>query len=62
MNNCPCCSSNMLRHIRESQVYWYCSTCKQEMPNLADWAKISTILESFRNHSDRVPDHPINIS
>ncbi|WP_071809972.1 hypothetical protein [Lyngbya aestuarii] len=55
MNNCPCCSTNMLRHIRHSQVYWYCSNCKQEMPNLSDCVKISTILNRFRTHSCQIP-------
>lgn len=45
----------MLRHIRQSQVYWYCSNCKQEMPNLADWMKITAILDNFRSHSCQMP-------
>lgn len=23
----------MLRHIRSNQIYWYCPSCHQEMPN-----------------------------
>uniref|UniRef100_A0A7C3PFT0 Uncharacterized protein n=1 Tax=Oscillatoriales cyanobacterium SpSt-418 TaxID=2282169 RepID=A0A7C3PFT0_9CYAN len=34
MNDCPCCKGNLLRHIRNSGVYWFCPTCRQEMPNL----------------------------
>ena len=34
MNNCPCCSAVMLRHIRHKKIYWYCSYCHQEMPNI----------------------------
>ena len=30
---CPCCSSTLLRHIRHTGVYWYCSRCHQEMPD-----------------------------
>ncbi|WP_204106628.1 MULTISPECIES: hypothetical protein [Spirulina sp. CCY15215] len=40
MNNqnicCPCCSSTLLRHARSTGMYWYCSNCHQEMPNLSD--------------------------
>lgn len=35
MNDCPCCSSSMLRHIDHNRVYWYCSHCHQEMPNFS---------------------------
>ncbi len=54
MNNCPCCSTQMLRHSRNSQIYWYCLHCKQEMPNLIDRLKKRTILNSFREHSCKV--------
>jgi len=30
--NCPCCSYPLLRHIRSTGMYWYCSHCHQEMP------------------------------
>ena len=33
MTNCPCCSDNMLRHIRGNQVYFFCPSCWQEMPH-----------------------------
>ncbi|MEA5464779.1 hypothetical protein [Leptothoe sp. PORK10 BA2] len=32
MNNCLCCNNSLLRHIRHSNIYWYCSTCRQDMP------------------------------
>ncbi|MBF2050449.1 MAG: hypothetical protein EDM05_57005 [Leptolyngbya sp. IPPAS B-1204] len=32
MPTCPCCSDNLLRHVRDSRVYWFCLTCHQEMP------------------------------
>ncbi|OKH54853.1 hypothetical protein NIES2130_27815 [Scytonema sp. HK-05] len=32
MNNCPCCSSPLLRHIRHQEVYWFCRSCWQAMP------------------------------
>ncbi|VXD23085.1 hypothetical protein PL8927_760272 [Planktothrix serta PCC 8927] len=34
MNTCPCCSSPMLRHARQHQVYWFCRSCWEEMPLL----------------------------
>ena len=30
--NCPCCSYPLLKHIRSTGTYWYCSHCHQEMP------------------------------
>ena len=32
MTSCPCCTNQMLRHVRHSQVYWFCRHCWQEMP------------------------------
>lgn len=34
INQCPCCSSNLLRHFRQGSVYWFCSDCRMEMPDL----------------------------
>ncbi len=34
MNQCPCCSNTLLKHWKNNQIYWYCSACRQEMPNL----------------------------
>lgn len=34
MNDCPCCSSKMLRQVSNNRIYWYCLSCHQEMPNL----------------------------
>jgi ribosomal protein L37AE/L43A len=36
MNSCPCCSSQLLRHARQNRVYWFCSHCWQEMPDLSE--------------------------
>lgn len=35
MNSCPCCSNQLLRHARQNRVYWFCSHCWQEMPDLS---------------------------
>ncbi|HTL88816.1 MAG TPA: hypothetical protein VL134_05395 [Leptolyngbya sp.] len=34
MPECPCCSEKLLRHVRHGKVYWFCTHCWQEMPNL----------------------------
>ncbi|BAZ33133.1 hypothetical protein NIES4074_56430 [Cylindrospermum sp. NIES-4074] len=31
-NYCPCCSNLLLQHIRRSEIYWFCRSCRQEMP------------------------------
>ncbi len=33
MISCPCCSSQMLRHIRDRQIEWFCRHCWSAMPN-----------------------------
>ena len=33
-NPCPCCSNTMLRHLSSSHSYWYCSSCRIEMPDI----------------------------
>jgi cytidine deaminase len=33
MNNCPCCTDKLLRHVRNQDLYWFCLRCRQEMPN-----------------------------
>jgi len=33
MNTCPCCSEVLLRHARQGNIYWFCSHCRQEMPD-----------------------------
>ena len=35
MSCCPCCSDSLLRHIRPKEIYWFCTQCHQEMPNLS---------------------------
>lgn len=31
VNSCPCCGSVLLRHARQKGVYWFCTSCHQEM-------------------------------
>ncbi len=35
MPKCPCCAEKLLRHVRHGEIYWFCSHCWQEMPDLA---------------------------
>jgi ribosomal protein L37AE/L43A len=31
LNTCPCCGSSLLRHARQRGIYWFCTSCRQEM-------------------------------
>lgn len=31
---CPCCSNTLLRHVRQGSVYWFCSDCRMEIPDI----------------------------
>ena len=31
---CPCCSEKMLHHLSSHRDYWFCPSCRQEMPDL----------------------------
>ncbi|MCC0178475.1 hypothetical protein I4641_15975 [Waterburya agarophytonicola K14] len=33
-NSCPCCSHAMLHHLSNRYSYWYCRSCRIEMPNI----------------------------
>ncbi|MCU0533271.1 MAG: hypothetical protein MUD14_05170 [Hydrococcus sp. Prado102] len=48
MSNCPICSGNILRHIRNGRVYWYCHHCFQEVPDF----ERSPIFETIHYESD----------
>lgn len=51
-NTCPCCGSVLLRHARRKGVYWYCTSCHQEMmPLMASQLVVS--LEPVRPRSVR---------
>ncbi|MDJ0591555.1 MAG: hypothetical protein QNJ72_16405 [Pleurocapsa sp. MO_226.B13] len=34
-NSCPCCSDSMLRHLSNRHSYWFCPSCRIEMPDVA---------------------------
>ncbi len=31
-NVCPCCNGLILRHVRSNGIYWFCQSCRQEVP------------------------------
>lgn len=33
-NTCPCCGGSILRHVRHGELYWFCLSCRQEVPLL----------------------------
>ncbi len=33
-NTCPCCGGSILRHVRHGELYWFCLSCRQEVPQL----------------------------
>jgi ribosomal protein L37AE/L43A len=33
-NTCPCCGGSLLRHARHGELYWFCLSCRQEVPLL----------------------------
>ncbi|HBE19109.1 MAG TPA: hypothetical protein DEG17_18200 [Cyanobacteria bacterium UBA11149] len=32
INYCPCCRGALLRHVKRKNLYWFCTSCRQEMP------------------------------
>ena len=44
---CPCCSSSqpLLRHISHRGIYWFCSHCHREMPDLGEILESKSISE-----------------
>jgi|GEM_PF-6937188 hypothetical protein len=46
-NICPCCSAPLLRHASSRGVYWFCTSCSQEMPT-AQMASVLSRKAFFR--------------
>ena len=40
---CPCCSQPLLRHISYKRIYWFCSQCHQEMPDIENLVKAEIV-------------------
>jgi hypothetical protein len=56
-NNCPCCSHQLLRHIRNQEVYLFCRTCWQEMPDLS-WRQSGLSLDVIKGELPRGLEKP----
>lgn len=55
MSRCVCCSNQLLRHIRYGRVYWFCSHCRQEMPELTE---VIAARQSQGSAFKRLIEHP----
>jgi ribosomal protein L37AE/L43A len=56
-NTCPCCGGSILRHVRHGELYWFCLSCRQEVP-LLTISRLSNNLE-LRNTGVVIPS-PVN--
>lgn len=52
MNDCPCCSGKLLRHVRRSEIYWRCSDCRQETSDFIAAIKYQKEAEPSINSMD----------
>jgi ribosomal protein L37AE/L43A len=44
-NTCPCCGNILLRHARQGGIYWFCTSCYQEMtPLMSDRSLTQEVL------------------
>jgi len=46
-NSCPCCGSALLRHARRNGVYWFCTSCHQEMMPLSS-GQLPTCVDAMK--------------
>ncbi len=54
MNNCPCCSRALLRQTHQGHIYWFCSSCWQEMPNFELRVLVNADqINNFSSHKTR---------
>ena len=58
-NSCPCCGSPLLRHARQSGIYWFCTSCWQEVPILAVREMPSTEVTTVRRASPLAETSPL---
>ena len=56
-SKCPCCSSSLLRHWKQNKMYWFCSHCRQEMPNIKALKQ-----KSFYPTREKILTKPISLS
>jgi hypothetical protein len=56
MTTCPCCSNQLLRHIRNNQRVWFCRHCWQEMP------LFTTVISPLGSQLGLTQESPIHAS
>ncbi|WP_353931157.1 hypothetical protein WJM97_00660 [Okeanomitos corallinicola TIOX110] len=54
-NTCPCCGGSILRHIRHGELYWFCLSCRQEVPLLT----INRLSNHIETRNTSVVTHPV---
>ncbi|MEO1402880.1 MAG: hypothetical protein AAFV72_16755 [Cyanobacteria bacterium J06635_1] len=59
-HRCSLCSDNLLRHIRHSQMYWFCPSCRQEMPEEKRQPELSAAFSAV-NKKDTLVARPYSI-
>ncbi|HEY9744025.1 MAG TPA: hypothetical protein V6C90_26345 [Coleofasciculaceae cyanobacterium] len=57
-NSCPCCGDALLRHARRNGVYWFCTSCHQEMMPLTA-CQLSTAFDSMKQRAARSLTVPV---
>lgn len=53
---CPICSDILLRHLYQSNIFWFCPRCNQEMPNF-DLLNINTIKKNLLIQDEYLNNH-----
>ena len=56
-SKCPCCSSSLLRHWKYQKMYWFCSYCRQEMPNVEAIKR-----KSYYRQQEQILTEPLSLS
>lgn len=49
---CPVCSGILLRHLQQREVTWFCSRCRQKMPNLDFSTMQSSVMQSSKSQEN----------
>lgn len=54
---CPCCSQPLLRHISFKRIYWFCSQCYQEMPDMENILETQLAVRHWASKKITTPSH-----
>ena len=49
---CPCCNNSLLRHVRQGKLYWFCTSCWQEVP-------IFAVSQTTRTETSKRREQPV---